>query len=87
MITLKDEETEAQTGEVTCPRSHSWEVVDLGFDREAGSSVVILANKLCCLFWVHKDSPTFQPIFSEITPFPCPHWTGAFKAEYGTLIN
>lgn len=32
MIACKDEETEAQRGEVTGSRSHSWEAVGPGFD-------------------------------------------------------
>lgn len=31
-IIIPDEETEAQRGEVTCPRAHSQKVADLGFE-------------------------------------------------------
>ena len=87
MITVKDEETEAQKGEDTCSRSHSGEVANPRLDGEAGFRVVILANKLGCLFRVHKDSLTLSPSSVRQPSFPSPHLTGAFKAEYGLLIN
>jgi hypothetical protein len=41
-----DEDTEAQRGEVTCPRSHSWLMVKLRFESEPRFSTQTLTCEL-----------------------------------------